>query len=86
MLRGALHPVAARSRAALAADPGRCRAHVKAKTEMLQLKLMEKRRALVCQSDVDALIDEIVGVTLTANVLDARAVCASWRSCGPPLH
>jgi hypothetical protein len=40
--------------------------HVKAKTEMLQLKLAEKRRDLVRQSDVDALIDEIVGVTLTA--------------------
>ena len=40
--------------------------HVKAKTEMLQLKLAEKRRELVSQSDVDALIDELVGVTLTA--------------------
>ena len=40
--------------------------HVKAKTEMLQLKLAEKRRELVRQSDVDALIDELVGVTLTA--------------------
>ena len=40
--------------------------HVKAKTEMLQLRLMEKRRALVRQTDVDALIDEIMGVTLTA--------------------
>ena len=36
------------------------------KTEMLQLKLMEKRGQLCLQSDVDALIDEIVGVTLTA--------------------
>ena len=40
--------------------------HVKAKTEMLQLKLAEKRRDLVRQSDVDALIDDLVGVTLTA--------------------
>jgi hypothetical protein len=40
--------------------------HVRAKTEMLQLRLMEKRRELVRQTDVDALIDEIVGVTLTA--------------------
>jgi phage terminase Nu1 subunit (DNA packaging protein) len=40
--------------------------HVKAKTEMLQLKLAEKRGELVRQSDVDALIDEIMGVTLTA--------------------
>ena len=40
--------------------------HVKAKTEMLQLKLAEKRGELVRQSDVDALIDDLVGVTLTA--------------------
>jgi hypothetical protein len=39
---------------------------VKAKTEMLQLKLAEKRGELVRQSDVDALIDELVGITLTA--------------------
>jgi hypothetical protein len=51
---------------------------VKAKTEMLQLKLAEKRRELVRQSNVDALIDEIVGVTPTA--------MSSMRSCGPPLH
>jgi hypothetical protein len=38
---------------------------VKAKTEMLQLKLAEKRAELV-QSDVDALIDELMGITLTA--------------------
>jgi hypothetical protein len=40
--------------------------HVKAKTEMLQLKLMEKRRELVRQTDVDALIDGIAGTVLTA--------------------
>jgi hypothetical protein len=40
--------------------------HVKVKTEMLQLRLAEKKRELVRQSDVDALIDGIVGVTLTA--------------------
>ena len=40
--------------------------HVKVKTEMLQLRLMEKRRELVRREDVDALIDEICGVTLTA--------------------
>jgi|SRR6185295_16672200 phage terminase Nu1 subunit (DNA packaging protein) len=39
---------------------------VKAKTEMMQLKLAEKRGELVCQSDVDALIDELMGITLTA--------------------
>ena len=41
--------------------------HVRGKTEMLQLRLMEKRRELVRQKDVDALIDQIAGVTLTAN-------------------
>jgi phage terminase Nu1 subunit (DNA packaging protein) len=40
--------------------------HVKVKTEMLQLRLMEKKRELVRQSDVDELIDRIAGVTLTA--------------------
>jgi hypothetical protein len=39
--------------------------HVKVKTEMLQLRLMEKKRELV-RADVDALIDGIAGVTLTA--------------------
>jgi hypothetical protein len=39
---------------------------VAAKTEMLQLRFMEKRKELVRQSDVDALIDDIAGVTLTA--------------------
>jgi hypothetical protein len=39
--------------------------YVKAKTEMLQLRLMEKRKELVRRADVDALIDGIVGVTLT---------------------
>jgi hypothetical protein len=40
--------------------------HVKVKTEILQLRLMENRRELVRQADVDALIDGIAGVTLTA--------------------
>jgi hypothetical protein len=40
--------------------------HVKVKTEMLQLRLMEKKRELVRREDVDALIDGICGVTLTA--------------------
>lgn len=38
----------------------------RAKTEMLQLKLAEKRGELVRQSDVDALIDQLLGITLTA--------------------
>ena len=33
---------------------------------MLQLRLMEKRRELVRRDEVDALIDGIAGVTLTA--------------------
>jgi len=41
-------------------------AHVAVKTEMLQLRLLEKRRDLVPHEDVDALIDGIAGVTLTA--------------------
>ena len=40
--------------------------HVKVKTEILQLRLMEKRRELVRRADVDELIDGIAGVTLTA--------------------
>jgi hypothetical protein len=39
--------------------------HVKAKTEMLQLRLMEKKRGLVRQSDVDELIDTMAGLVLT---------------------
>ena len=35
------------------------------KTEMLQLRLMEKKRELVPRADVDELIDGIAGVTLT---------------------
>ena len=40
-------------------------AHVAAKTEMLQLRLMEKKRELVRQDDVDELIDQIAGITQT---------------------
>ena len=39
--------------------------HVTVKTEMLQLRLMEKQRKLVRREDADALIDEICGVVLT---------------------
>ena len=39
--------------------------HVAVKTEMLQLRLMEKQRKLVRREDADALIDEICGVVLT---------------------
>ena len=40
-------------------------AHVKVKTEMLQLRLMEKRNALVKREDVDALVDAMAGTVLT---------------------
>ena len=39
--------------------------HVKVKTEMLQLRLMEKQRMLVRREDANALLDEICGVVLT---------------------
>ena len=35
--------------------------HVKVKTEMLQLRLLEKRNGLVKREDVDALIDQMAG-------------------------
>jgi len=41
-------------------------AYAKAKTELLQIRITEKHRELVRQSDVDELIDQIAGVTLTA--------------------
>ena len=39
--------------------------HVKVKTEMLQLRLMEKRHELVRREDVNALLDQLAGVLLT---------------------
>ncbi|MBR0850711.1 hypothetical protein JQ543_23420 [Bradyrhizobium diazoefficiens] len=39
--------------------------HAKAKTELLQIKIMEKQRKLVLREDVDALIDQMAGITLT---------------------
>jgi len=39
--------------------------HVKVKTEMLQLRLMEKKRELVRRDAVDELIDQIAGTVLT---------------------
>jgi hypothetical protein len=39
--------------------------HVKVKTEMLQLRLMEKKRELVRMDEVNELIDGICGVVLT---------------------
>jgi hypothetical protein len=40
-------------------------AHIAAKTEMLQLKLMRSRRELVKQEDVDGMIDGLCGIVLT---------------------
>jgi hypothetical protein len=40
-------------------------AHVKVKTEMLQLRMMERQRKLVRREDANALIDEICGIVLT---------------------
>jgi hypothetical protein len=40
-------------------------AHAKAKTELLQIRIMEKKHKLVRQDDVDELIDQIAGITLT---------------------
>jgi hypothetical protein len=39
--------------------------HVKVKTEMLQLQLMEKKRELMRRADFDEAIDSIAGVVLT---------------------
>ena len=39
--------------------------HLRAKTEMLQLRMMEKKKELVRQDDVDELIDQIAGTVLT---------------------
>jgi hypothetical protein len=41
-------------------------AHLAVKTEMLQLRLAQQKRELVKQSDVDELIDDIMGILLTA--------------------
>jgi hypothetical protein len=53
--------------------------YVKVKTEMLQTRLMEKKRELVRRDDVHALIDGICGVTLMhLSGLAARAPTI-WR-------
>jgi DNA repair exonuclease SbcCD ATPase subunit len=39
--------------------------HVKVKTEMLQLRLMEKQRMLVRRDDANELLDTVCGVVLT---------------------
>ena len=52
-------------------------AHVAAKTEMLQLRLAQRKGELVRRTDVDALIDGICGVTLTA--LSSLPACCAPR-------
>src|SRR3954470_15692190 len=39
-------------------------AHANARTELLQIRIMEKKRELVRQDDVNELIDHIAGITL----------------------
>jgi hypothetical protein len=41
-------------------------AHVAAKTEMLQLRLMEKRRDLMRTAEVHEMVDDMIGTVLTA--------------------
>jgi len=50
-------------------------AHVGVKTEMLQLRLMEKRWELVRRTDVDEPIDGVAGTVLT-HLLSLPARCA----------
>ena len=39
--------------------------HAKAKTQMLQIRIMERQRKLVLRDDVDELIDAMAGIVLT---------------------
>jgi hypothetical protein len=58
-------------------------AHVAVKTEMLQMRLMEKRRELVRRDDVDALIDQIAGTVLT-HLSGMSARCSRDMMVGVP--
>jgi hypothetical protein len=40
-------------------------AHIRAKAEMLQIKIMQQRRKLVLREDVNELLDTICGIVLT---------------------
>jgi hypothetical protein len=51
--------------------------HVKVKTEMLQLRLAEKKHELVRRANVDELIDGIAGVVLT-HLSSLPARCAPF--------
>src|SRR5262245_59902878 len=59
--------------------------HVRAKTEMLQLRLMEKRRELVRRDDVDALIECIAGTVLT-NLSGLSARCSRDMQVRRNIH
>ena len=66
-------------------------AHAKAKTELLQIRIMEKHRTLVRRDAVDGLIDQISGTVLThlsgmpargaRRVVILRSGAASSGSC-----
>ena len=49
--------------------------HAKAKTELLQIRIEEKKRNLVRRADADALIDQIAGTVLT-HLLGMSARCS----------
>jgi hypothetical protein len=63
-------------------------AHVAAKTEMLQLRLMEKKRELVPRADFCVVIDRIAGIVTThlngmaARCSSDRGGAAQDRRCG----
>jgi hypothetical protein len=50
--------------------------HVRVKTEMLQLRLTEKKRQLLHREDFDEAIDSIAGIVITA---------AAWRRGAPTI-
>ncbi len=54
-------------------------AHAKAKTELLQVRIMEKRKVLMLVTDHEALVETVVGLFLTFLSSHACAVCAAWR-------
>jgi hypothetical protein len=59
--------------------------HVKVKTEMLQLQLMEKRRELVPRADFDAMIDGIAGVVLS-HLSGMAARCSNDLAVRRKIH
>lgn len=50
-------------------------AHARARTELLQIKIEEKKRALVRREDVDELIDALAGIVLS-NLSGLSARCS----------